>query len=123
MRIGVKFAAVLAALTLSLGCAFAAPTPNLSRSELKKVVQSAHTADDYESLAMYFKWRQDDLTQKARAQFEEWYQRSRLVTGFAAKYPRPMDSSRNRYESFIHDAWRMGQKSAYYENLAETSPR
>ncbi len=123
MRIGKRLTAALAAITLSTGCAYAGSAPNLSRGELKKIIRSAHTGDDYASLAIYFKWRQGELAQKASAQLEEWYRRSRLVSGFAARYPRPMDSSRNRYESFTRQAWRMGQKAAYYENLAETSSR
>ena len=40
------------------------------------------------------------------------------VAGMAAKYPRPVDSSRNRYEYFLYEAGQMSQQAEHYESLS-----
>jgi hypothetical protein len=119
MKIQSKMAVALAAFALIGSYAYAETSPDLSHAELKKMVQSAHTADQYASLASYFKWRQEEFEQQAHAELVEWDRRSQFVSSIAEKYPRPVDSSRNRYEYFTYEARQMNQKAAYYENLAE----
>jgi hypothetical protein len=123
MKKMVQMAVALAAFALSAGFAYAQSSPDLSRSELKKMVRSAHTADDYASLASYFKWRQEDLQQRARGELMEWAQLSPFGIRMPSKYPTPADASRNRYEYFTYEARQMSQKADYYENLAQTAPR
>jgi hypothetical protein len=123
MKIKVQIAAALAAFALSAGYGYAESSPNLSHAELKKMIQSAHTADQYASLASYFRWRQQELQQQAHAELAEWDRRSQIVSGLTEKYPRPVDSSRNRYEYFTYEAQQMREKAAYYEDLAEKAQR
>jgi hypothetical protein len=87
-------------------------------AELKQMEQAAHTPQQYQALASYFRSRQQDFRQQARSEMDEWARRSQFVSGPAMKYPRPVDSSRNRYEYFNYEAQRMSQQAAHYESLA-----
>jgi hypothetical protein len=116
-------ALALAAFTLTANVARAESSQNLSRPELKKMVQSAHSPDQYQELASYFRWQQQVLKEKAHSELAEWDRRSRFVGGLAEKYPRPVDSSRNRYQYFCYEEQKMGQKAAHYEQLMETAAR
>ena len=116
-------ACMVLAFTVSSGFARAdSSTPaKYSNAELKTMEQQAHTAQQYEALASYFRSRQQDFKLQAHAEMDEWARRSQFVTGLAAKYPRPVDSSRNRYEYFKYEAQKMSQQAAHYESLAANS--
>jgi hypothetical protein len=121
MKIRLQIAALLAAFALTSGYAYAESSPNLSHAELKKMVRAAHTADDYASLASYFRWRQEEFKEQARGELENWYRYYRFSAVTEGKYPRPADYSRIRYEYYRNEAQQMSQKAAHYENLAETA--
>lgn len=123
MKIRVQIAVALAAFALTAGYACAESSQNLSHTQLKKMIQSARTADDYASLASYFRWREEQFQQQAHGELAEWDRRSQFVGSIAEKYPRPVDSSRNRYEYFSYEAQQMSEKAAYYENLSERAPQ
>ncbi len=123
MNIQVRIAIALAAVALMGSYACAETSPNLNRADLKRMIQSAHTADQYASLASYYKWRESELEQQARGELVEWDRRSQFVGGIEEKYPRPVDSSRNRYEYFTYEAGQMSRKAAYYQDLAEKAQR
>ena len=123
MKIRMQIAAALAAFALTAGYAYAQSSPNLSHAELKKMIRSAKSADDYASLASYFKWRQEDLKEQARAELAKWDWRSLYTAYHAEKYPNPMDASRNYYEHLTNESQQMSRKAAYYENLAENAHR
>jgi hypothetical protein len=82
------------------------------------MIQEAHTDQQYNELASYFRSRQQGYEQQAQAEKHEWAQRSQDVTSVAAKYPRPVDSSKNRYEYFTYEAGKMSEQAAHYERLA-----
>jgi hypothetical protein len=123
MKIRVQIAMALAAFALTAGYACAESSQNLSRGRLKKMIQSARTADDYASLASYFLWRQEEFKRQARGELEKWDLRSLFAGSTAAKYPRPVDASRNHYEYLRYRAQQMSKKAAYYENLSEKAPQ
>jgi hypothetical protein len=81
------------------------------------MVQEAHTEEQYKELASYFRSRQQAYEQQAQVEKLEWEHRSENVTSVAAKYPRPVDSSRNRYEYFTYEAGQMSQRAEHYESL------
>jgi hypothetical protein len=113
------------AIALAAGCGAAraessAPA-KYSNAELKQMEQEAHTAQQYEALATYFRWRQEDFKQQALSEKAEWVRRVQFDFGPAEKYPRPVDSSRNRYEYFSYEAQKMSQQAAHYESLADNS--
>lgn len=91
---------------------------NYTHRELKKMAHEAHTTEQYETLASYYRFRQQKFQQEARGEFAEWIRRWRMGTTFASKYPRPEDSSKYRYEYFSYEAQEMGDKADQYEKLA-----
>lgn len=98
----------------------AAPMPqeSYSHAELKAKVRDAHTQQQFQDLASYFRARQQYFQQQAAAEKLEWERRSQNIVGIQAKYPRPVDSSRNRYEYFSYEAGQMGMQADHYESLA-----
>jgi hypothetical protein len=109
-----------------LACAAASPivkaesanTQNLSRSDLKRMVQSAHTSEDYLTLASYYRWRQQQFEEQAQSEKIEWARRAANGYLAAAKYPNPVDSSEYRYEYFEYEAQKMSAQAAHYEGLS-----
>jgi hypothetical protein len=93
----------------------------LSHGELKQMVQTAHTPEQYQELASYFRSRQEEFREQAREEVPLMAWRSQFTSGLAAKYPRPYDSSRNRYDYFMYETHQMSQKAAYYEGLAASA--
>ncbi len=92
-----------------------------SRAELQQMIREAHSAQQYQALASYYRSRQRDFEEQAKSEKQEWDRRSQNVSGPAAKYPRPVDSSRNRYEYFTYEAQQMSQQAARYEGLSASA--
>jgi hypothetical protein len=122
-RLTLAFAVVACAVASGSLRAAARPAQNLSHSDLKKMVQSAHTTEDYLTLASYFRWRQQQFEQQAHDELVFWAQRSMNVSLEAAKYPRPVDSSKNRYEYFVYEAQKMSAQADRYQSLSESTNR
>jgi len=92
-----------------------------SNSELKQMEQNAHTPEQYEALASYFRSRQQDFREQAKSEVPLMAWRSQFTSSLAAKYPQPFISSRNRYDYFMYETNQMSQKAAYYEGLAASA--
>jgi hypothetical protein len=128
-EVDMKFKLVIACALLA--CAAASLTAraestnsqNLSRAELKRMVQSAHTTEDYLTLASYFRWRQQQFDEQAQSERIEWARRAANGYLAAAKYPNPVDSSKYRCEYFEYESQKMGQQAAHYENLSAAAGR
>ena len=120
MRTRIHIACALLAFAVSSGVASAgsATAVNLSSSDVKKMIEEAHTAQQYQTLAAYFRSRQQAFEQKAHSEIEWIARRDLNVSLPAAKYPAPLDSSRNRYEYFTYEAQQMSRQAAHYESLA-----
>ena len=124
-----KFKLVIASTLLA--CAAASLTAraestnsqNLSRAELKRMVQSAHTTEDYLTLASYYRWRQQQFNEQAQSERIEWARRAANGYLAAAKYPNPVDSSKYRCEYFEYESQKMGQQAAHYESLSASAGR
>jgi Skp family chaperone for outer membrane proteins len=95
--------------------------PKMSKADLQTMIRDAHTKDQYQTLATYYRSRQVSFKQQAQSEIQEWGRRLQNDTGLAAKYPRPVDSSRNRYEYFRYEADQMGQQAAHFESLSGTA--
>jgi hypothetical protein len=93
----------------------------LSRADLRQMERSAHTAEQYEDLASYFRMRELSYHKRADAEMEEWTRRMQFSISLYAKYPAPADSSRNRYEYFKYEQRQMDGQAAHYENLAASA--
>lgn len=112
---GVTYLIVLAA-----GFAFAQPQTGTqySHAEVQKMIRDARTAQQYQTLATYFRARQQALEQQAQSEKVEWDRRSQITAASYQKYPRPADSSRDRYEYFTNEVQQMGEQAAHFENLS-----
>jgi hypothetical protein len=93
----------------------------LSRADLRRMERSAHTAEQYQDLASYFRMRELSYQKQADAEMEEWTRRMQFFTSLYAKYPAPADSSRNRYEYFKYEQRQMDRQAVYYDDLAATA--
>jgi len=97
----------------------AAPGEDYTQAQVKQLEASAHSPDQYKTLAHYYESRQQYFERQAADAKMEWEQRSKGVSGYAAKYPRPMDSARNQYEHYVAKANEAGALFAKYNRMAE----
>jgi hypothetical protein len=113
--------AVLSITSFAYGYRDDSANPQYSKSELHKMIREAHSPDQYRSLAKYFRTQELKYQQQAQTEKMEWAHRAENTTSVAAKYPRPVDSSRNRYEYLMYEADQMNQKAARYDGLAASA--
>jgi hypothetical protein len=118
-RVGVGVLIVALVIAFNSVSAQTFGAPHYTHSELRKMIQEAHTEQQYKILASYFRSQQQTFEQQAQAEKVEWDRRSQNVTGPAAKYPRPVDSSKNRYEYFTYEARQMNKQATHYESLSD----
>jgi hypothetical protein len=85
------------------------------------MLRNAHSAQQYQELAAYFRARQSAFKQEAQSAKQEWERRGQITAGVYQKYPRPADSSKDRYEYFTYEAGQMGLQAAHFENLSTTA--
>jgi hypothetical protein len=121
LKLPIACALLACAATSAFLRAESATAQNLSRTDLKRMVQSAHTPEDYLTLASYFRWRQRQFEEQAQSEKVEWDRRSMNGYLAAAKYPNPVDSSKYRYEYFEYESQKMGQQAAHYESLSASA--
>jgi hypothetical protein len=122
MKQSLQIAFALAAVLLPItAAANSTNPPQVGKAELRRMVRDAHTSTQYQALAGYFRAQQKHFEQQAEVEKEEWIRRSANVSGPAAKYPRPVDSSKNRYEYFTTEAQEMDRQAAHYESLSTGS--
>jgi Zn-dependent oligopeptidase len=87
-------------------------------SHLKQMAREARTQEQYTALADCYKQIQKNYLQRATEEKQEWERISQNITASSAKYPRPVDSARNRYEYYLSKASEAGELSARYSQLA-----
>jgi hypothetical protein len=121
----IQVLAAIAAFTVSAGLAHAQNAMNagMSPAQAEQMLHSARTVEQYQMLAGYFHARQLVFEEKAQAEKLEWDRRSQITAASYQKYPRPADSSRNRYEYFTYEAQQMAQQAAHFESLSATAQR
>ena len=119
----VAFAVLAGAVAANSSRAATPAAQRLSHTELRKMIQNAHSAEDYLMLASYFRSRQQQFEQQAHDELAFWAQRSMNVSLGAAKYPRPEDSSKYRYEYFTYEAQKMSLQAARFESLSASTGR
>ncbi len=119
IQVAIAFAALV--LTASVARSQTSETAKIDHAQLKHMIHTAHTAQEYQALADYYRSRQQAFKQQAQIEKVEWDHLSKNVmvfSAFAAKYPRPVDASRNRYEYLRYKACQMSQKALDYEDLS-----
>ena len=111
--------AITLIVSLAAGAALTrAQSATLTHSELQAMIRQAHTQQQFTTLATYFRSRQHDFENKAQAEKAELDRRSLITAASYQKYPRPVDSSRNRYDYFTSQAQQMALQATHYEQLA-----
>ena len=121
----IQVLAAIAAFTVSAGFAHAQNSMNagMSPAQAEQMLHSARTVEQYQMLAGYFHARQLVFEEKAQVEKAEWDRRSQITAASYQKYPRPADSSRNRYEYFTYEAQQMAQQAAHFESLSTSAQR
>jgi len=94
-----------------------------SRAELKQLARQAHTPEQYRNLSSSYATQQVYFLQKAAEAKAEWLRLSENTVSMNAKYPRPVDSARNRYEHYVCKASEAGAISEKYDQMADASAR
>jgi hypothetical protein len=89
-----------------------------THSQLKQMIREAHTREQYSALADYYTGLQREYLLKAEEERQEWVRRSQNVIWTGAKTPRPMDSSRYAYQSYMSKATKAESSAAKYGQLA-----
>jgi hypothetical protein len=119
----IQVLAAIAAITITAGIARAqnSMNPGINHAQLEQMLRSAHTVEQYQMLASYFHARQVVFEEKAQSEKQEWDRRSQITAASYQKYPRPADSSRNRYEYFTAEAQEMGDQAAHYDSLSTSA--
>jgi hypothetical protein len=121
----IQVLAAIAVFTVSAGLAQAQNSMNagMSPAQAEQMLHSARTVEQYQMLASYFHARQLVFEEKAQVEKAEWDRRSQITAASYQKYPRPADSSRNRYEYFTYEAQQMAQQAAHFESLSTSTQR
>jgi hypothetical protein len=92
-----------------------------TQAQLNQLTREANTPRQYQALAAYYANQQKYFLQQAADKKAEWERRSQNVVGVLAKYPRPVDSARYLYESFVEKANEAGLRSAKYSEEGNTT--
>ncbi len=91
---------ILLSVSVSGPCQNApASHPKYHRSELKRMVRTAHTSEEFERLATYFEDKEQEFRKKAEDEKRELDRR--LASPYASsKYPTPADSARGLFQYY-----------------------
>lgn len=89
-----------------------------SHAELKKMIGEAHTAEQYKTLAIYFRSQAMSYKQKAADEKREWWRRIEVNAALYQKFPQPTESSRNRSEYFAYEARQLNAQASHFDGLA-----
>jgi hypothetical protein len=119
-------ASLICALALALSAIGSAQTTTSSavtathytQAQLKTMAREAHTPSQYAVLASYYAEQHTAYLAKAAEEKQEWDRRSVNIVLTAAKYPRPVDSTRYLYDYYsiaAQDAQGLAEK---YRRLA-----
>lgn len=88
-------------------------------AQIRQMIRTAHTQEQFGELADYYQVQRRMFQRKAAEEEHEWARRSAVLTPLAEKWPRPVDSSRSRYEYFEQEAAWAASRSAHFSKLAD----
>jgi len=87
--------------------------------EIKKLARDAHTIEQYTILADYYATTQRTYKRQAAKQMHLWAERNTMITALSEKWPRPVDSARNRHDHLEYKANQAARQQAKYNRLAD----
>ena len=92
--------------------------PRYSHSELKQLIRDAHTREQYQTLAAYFRSQEKIFNDKAVIEKAEWDRRKVTVTGPEIKSG-SVKSARNLYQYYAYEAGAMATHASDYEQRSK----
>ena len=95
--------------------------PEYTAAQVRHLIHSAHTAQQFSDLADYYAARKRTFELKAKDALDLWAQRAAMINPLSEKWPRPVDSARNLYQYYAYEAAHCGQLSAKYGALADAA--
>jgi hypothetical protein len=81
-------------------------------------MKGAHSVAEYKELAGYFHQQEAEYRAKAADEKVELDRRAQVNAGLYQKYPRPVDSARSLYESYLTSANSDALEAQHYDQLA-----
>ena len=95
----------------------------VSPREVRSLIKSAHSTAEYQQLAGYFHQREADYRSKAATEKIELDRRSKVNAGLYQKYPRPVDSAKSLYDSYVSSADSDARQAKHFDELAGAQGR
>jgi hypothetical protein len=92
-----------------------------TQAQFNQLTREANTPEQYQAQAADYANQRKYFLAQAAAEKAEWERRSQNVMGAFAKYPRPMDSVKYLYESFVEKANKAGSRFAEYSQKGNTT--
>ncbi len=118
MRFIVPIALALPLSALAQSNVQPASAPALTKSGLHSLIATAHSSEQYRKLADYFHRQASAYRAKAAEEKIERDRRAQVNAPLMMKYPRPVDSSQYRFESYSADANQADARAAHYDQMA-----
>jgi hypothetical protein len=103
--------------------AHAEEPPDLTPAQIRDMARSAHTPEQYTQLADYYQARRRMYVKKASETMDLWARRNAVITPLGEKWPRPVDSARDLYDYYLHQAAKSAATAQRYSNLANNAGR
>ena len=91
-----------------------------TRADIKRLVQTAQTADEFERLAVYFDRQAEENAAKYEAEQKE-LDRLLALRYHARSYPTQVESTRNRIDHFKTLSHRCSEQAALYRARAKAA--
>ena len=89
-----------------------------SPREARNLIKSAHTITEYKQLAAYFHLREAYYRTKAADEKIELDRRAQVNAPLYQKYPRPVDTAKALYDSYVESADGAAQQATHFDQLA-----
>ena len=90
----------------------------LTVHQANSLIKSAHSVTEYKELAGYFHQRETEYRAKAADEKIELDRRAQVNAASYQKYPRPVDSARSLYESYLANANSAAAQALHFDQLA-----
>jgi len=95
-----------------------APSTPMSDRDVRRLMKTAHTSDQYRQLANYFEQEEVKYHEAAEAEKVERDRRAQVDAGVVQKYPHPVDSAEYWYESDVSKAESAAALANHFSILA-----
>jgi hypothetical protein len=92
--------------------------PQISAEQASSLAKSARSTADYNQLAAFYRQQEAKFRAQATAEKVEMDRRAQVNASLYQKYPRPVDSAKYFYESFLSNANQAALQAQHYEQLA-----